>query len=231
MKICLVLKCYLGIPVWFAYRCCEQMRLENMYIMHTFDRWKSLKDWGHITQNQYFFSLVVSQKGGTSSASYQNGVAMGQCCKVEDIVFPPFWEDLTMVLRTYVMMMTTKIMMLLLMMMMMLLLLMMMLMLMLLLMMLVLMLMLLLMMLVLMMMMMMLLLLMLVSFMQYIYIWYHDALLQWRNNDLLLTLEAAQQVQNRIFDCENSPEELSFVLCFLCACVQRYIYEQPPLFA
>ena len=41
--------------------------LENMYVMHTFGRWKSLKDWGHIARNQYFFSLVVSPKGGASS--------------------------------------------------------------------------------------------------------------------------------------------------------------------
>ena len=34
-------------------------------------------------------------------------------------------------------------------------------------------------------------------------------------------LEAAQQVQNRMFDCENSPEELSFGLCF---CVFNVTY-------
>ena len=51
-------------------------------------------------------------------------------------------------------------------------------------------------------------------------------------------LEAAQQVQNRMFDCENSPEELSFGLCFCVfnvtyiihiSYIYNYIYLNPPV--
>ena len=68
--------------------------LENMYILHTFDRRKSLKDSGHITRNQYFFSwdvlLQADKLCGCSSNSCKNGVVMGQCRKVDVIVFASF---------------------------------------------------------------------------------------------------------------------------------------------
>ena len=64
-KISLVLKCYLGIPVAGELSLLRR-RWEQM--MHCLRQIKS---------------VVVSQKGGTSSKSSKKGVEMGRCWKVD----------------------------------------------------------------------------------------------------------------------------------------------------